>query len=569
MNIGFKTTRKITLISIMLLFAGCSSLTGKDEFSANTQNTATPQSVTFPMHVAFAGGGWRAHSGHTGWVASAIDEAGSLDSAFLNIQTISSNSGGSWFSTMLSYSPAFKSALDKGRSSIWLADQKIKFGRHKTESCVIVSVLDEKTATNCILYNDFDLKWQDFISDFVLSGWFPVTPSGPPSLSSKMTWVNPKSLLLAATLLTHNVVLDGSKAGDKSYYWICNILAVPILKEEDVTDWKNDGDKGGFCNPKVNPSIHPTPPIYADTIPVTFSHVSNGAAPPFLQSLNSKLASESYNVGYTKNMFSGAPLDKAILQNPLDSSQVKVINAAAASSAAAGFVASEDVVPISTGKWEQAWIASDLALSFSLEASTVKQVVAPTSFSELHTQKIVRLADGGVVDNTGIAQLVSYLQASNPTGTFSIVAFDNYLHGYGKNGLSNELQKMLGYDNPTSGKITFQGVTIKIPDLQIFVKSSSSMPLSKASSPLILANCKNASSADALYYFNVTVKTKENKVMGIKAGATINLHLFSSSSTAPTAPVKVDNAFNCYNELLLSIKTNTIMKPYLKQALGL
>ena len=470
---------------------------------------------------------------------------------------------------MLSYSPTFVSKLNRGDSAAWLADQKTKFDLYKNQSCTTLSWLDLKTATNCVLYEQYKLKWHDFISGFVLSGWFPSSSSGGPSLSSTMTWSQDKSLLLASTLLTHNVVLQGSKTGDKSYYWLCNKLARPSLKNEDVTGFKNDGDKGGFCTPLVNPSIHPTPPIYPDAIPVTFSHVAAGAAPPFMPGLGPKLTASAYNIGYTKNNFSGAPLDQARLENPLDSSKVDVVAAAAASSAAAGYGASEDVVPIPVGKWEEAWAASDLAVSFSLASGVVKQTPAPTSFSDLQQQKIVRLADGGVVDNTGVVQLVSYLQKSNPAGPIAIVAFDNYQHGYGANGFSDDFLHMLGFNNPASGKVTFQGATVRIPDLQIFDKSGSTPPSATASSPLSLKNCSGASPADSLYYFSFTATTRQNEALGIRAGTSVNLHVFSSASPALTAPVTVDTDFDCYNALLAGIKADAAMKPYLKKALHL
>lgn len=65
------------------------------------------------MHVAFAGGGWRAHTGHAAWTTSLLEDGhNTLYQAFASVQTLSSNSGGIWYLSMLAYSNAFNANFD-------------------------------------------------------------------------------------------------------------------------------------------------------------------------------------------------------------------------------------------------------------------------------------------------------------------------------------------------------------------------------------------------------------------------------------------------------------------------
>lgn len=111
------------------------------------------------IHVAFAGGGWRAHTGHSAWVMSLLTanknspggslssvsgNPKSLESAFSNVKTISANSGGSWFSTMLMYDADFVNEITSSEAMSnwgstdntnpmqgWLGKQKNYFEAHQ------------------------------------------------------------------------------------------------------------------------------------------------------------------------------------------------------------------------------------------------------------------------------------------------------------------------------------------------------------------------------------------------------------------------------------------------------
>ena len=87
---------------LILFFTACDTVS-KTETTVEEATAANPD-----VHVAFAGGGWRAHTGHTAWVASLMHynqkngctlpsnggNPACLNSAFGNVFTISGNSGG-------------------------------------------------------------------------------------------------------------------------------------------------------------------------------------------------------------------------------------------------------------------------------------------------------------------------------------------------------------------------------------------------------------------------------------------------------------------------------------------
>jgi len=69
--------------------------------------------------VGFSGGGWSTHTASSGWLSGLLAAgqqglvpSSSLHSIFANQDLLAGNSGGSWFLTMLAYSPAFVSSLD-------------------------------------------------------------------------------------------------------------------------------------------------------------------------------------------------------------------------------------------------------------------------------------------------------------------------------------------------------------------------------------------------------------------------------------------------------------------------
>lgn len=81
--------------------------------------------TTSDRYLALSGGGWNAHSSHAGLLAGAMDalaatgKDNNIDNLLGQVKKLSSSSGGTWFSTQLSYADAFRKQFESrsGRDS--------------------------------------------------------------------------------------------------------------------------------------------------------------------------------------------------------------------------------------------------------------------------------------------------------------------------------------------------------------------------------------------------------------------------------------------------------------------
>lgn len=500
-------------------------------FSCSTEKKSG-ELITEPYqaHVAFAGGGWRAHSGHAGWTIALLNNGTrTLDQAFANVGTLSSNSGGSWFSTMLMYSDDFDRAIQAPNADStwaitgWLGLQEQLFNN---APCHEFSGDDFSACVGNYYSSNFSdptggLYWRKVVDKLVYKDY----PIGKKLGDPVTGWAANKPLLLAASLLTSQVVLNRNYDQDNNYYQACLAPSTTDLHGKD----------GSSCQPIGNGPM----PIVS---PVTFSSIPKGSglqAPPFLSAVKAGTAASQFNMGYTDDTFfaSDTTVRLTTLQNPLNVSQVLVMDAAAASSAALGFGASVDV----SGSFDESYALEDEALSFQLANSTVLYADPGDKGVEgLADQKFVRIADGGPVDNSGVAQLVSFLQQNNKADGFNIVAFDNVQQFYTPNGsttpvgidIANLFGQGICNGNQFCSGSNCNGTCITIPPLQIFV--SDSLNTTKASWIAI----KNASNpAQILVYTKYQVTTVANPTFGISAGSNGTLYTFSCIwENADTAP---------------------------------
>jgi hypothetical protein len=267
----------------------------------------------------------------------------------------------------------------------------------------------------------------------------------------------------------------------------------------------------------------------------------------------------------------------------LISDLVPVMTAAAASSAAAGFGASGVV----TGDWEEAYVASDEAVNFQL-AGTLQHVVADgMTVDALAAAKIVQIADGGPVDNSGVAHLVSFLQLNNEADGFNIVAFDNVQELYTPGGAAANVGIDIAYlfgEGLWQGDQVCAGANgakpcVTVPNLQIFeVDPLTSPPELTWSAAAGDNNPPNL--VHQLIYTKYTVTTVANPTLGVAAGTTGTLHAFTCVwSDADTSPQNntQDGDFKTYADMLSFINTGLQRSDaqgqtglaYLQDALGL
>ncbi len=507
---------------------------------ANEPDKATKPNTS---HVAFAGGGWRAHIGHSAWTMALLQEKDhSLADAFANVGTISSNSGGSWYSTMLMFSPSFNDAIQQANAiekwpengataTGWLGQQKRLFEKAdcpvKTGDLYTICVFNEYAGG--VLGASY---WHKVIANLV----YRETPIDSKLNGQRQAWAANKTLLLAASMLTQQAVISHDGL-DEQYYQACFAPSKP----------KTRGSKGARCTQSNTKAV---------VSPVTFSSLpadSQDTPLPFFRALKPE---QVFNVGYSEAAYFLPKRAKTQLANPVQTDTLPVIVAASASSAATGFAASKLV----SGSWAESLLASDEAINFQVTGGLEHYDAHDMSVKELASKKIIQVADGGAVDNSAVAQLVAYLQHNEKGHDFNIVAFDNVQTLFKTKGgieIGVDFANLFGEgvwngDQICSGQ-NGKGDCVTTPKLQVFEKAA----LDNAKLTWQASKETSSNSADAgndhkkILYTQLKVTTVENSEYGIKGGLTGTLHAFTAAwSDANTAPKNSQQDFDAYAEML-------------------
>ncbi|MEM7359393.1 MAG: hypothetical protein AAF431_09860 [Pseudomonadota bacterium] len=546
--------RLLAITGLLALGVGCSESAPEAQLEPGAEvRVEEASNPVSKVHVAFAGGGWRAHTAHSAWTIALLDQGRrKLKDAFTNVGTISSNSGGSWYSTMLMYSSDFVTDIQKmdaattWTSTGWIGKQRQLFDNagcnYAPDGIYLECVFD--TYTNKSYTGG--TYWKLMVEKLVYKNY----NLGAAKLSDPhLSWAADKPLLLASTLLQNTVVLneEDNRTNNHRYYQACQAPGTPTLK----------GDSGSSCS-----NGRP-----ADVTPATFSSIPAKAKylpSPFFA------ASATFNLGYTADyVIENPPKFSERLTLPIDSSSVPVMTAAAASSAAAGFGASEHV----TGDFDLSWVFEDNAISFALANSQAQYMDASgKDLQSLASAKVVRLADGGAADNSAVAQLVRSLQlnSQNPANSLEIVAFDNVTDisdpGNGGAKVGIDIASLFGFSDPLCVNLKLTKYCITTPSLQIF----DAKPLQHTKAKWTYQDGNNY-----LVYTRYKATTKANPELGIAGGVTVILHSFTAAyPSAATAPADGDSDFDAYDNMFkfiqdgLSANSGEGLK-HLETALGL
>jgi len=542
---------RVSVLLLLLFAIGCGNKSDSKTDTETTKTGETEVTKTYSSpkkaHVAFAGGGWRAHTGHAGWMISLLNGKRKLNDAFANVGTISSNSGGSWFNTMMAISPKFVSDIEDGNAinnwsnagQGWLGTQHELF-KNNSKDCGIVE--DGPGYTVCVIENYLGsaTNWANIVEGMVYQGY----SLGPHTLNSgRQPWAADKTLLLASSMLKTNVVMNDDGPGDLSshyqYYQACQSPSTPGFYSEEFYD------RGGTCSGDK--------PFY-EVAPVTFSGKMESSiqSPPFFSSLS---GSEQYNLMYSETSITSPTTATATMSNPINTDNVSATHAAAASSAALGFEAYTRIGDI-TDPWLTAYEARNLAPSFSLKGSTIDFVPDADNLSaqDMANGLLLRLADGGPVDNSGVSQLVAFLQQNYPNDSLNIIAFDNVTASFpppsspldpkAKVGL--DIANLFGKGVCDDGKYCifncsdFLNFCVEIPELQIFDVN-----------PFLTTTAKWTAQSNnmELIYTKYQILTVENENYGIQGNWPGTLHAFTC--VAPNAgTMPLNETFDSYTEML-------------------
>ena len=204
---------------------------------------------------------------------------------------------------------------------------------------------------------------------------------------------------------------------------------------------------------------------------------------------------------------------------------------------------------------------SDLAVAFKLTPPIGHASPAGLTVKELAASKFARLADGGYLDNSGVAQLVRYLQTNDPSTDFQIVAFDNVQKPYVPPGggakvgidIAPLFGKGLGGPNGQSLCIGTKSdqICVPLPDQQIFDADA----LDKTQK-IWSGSPDAAKPGEELIYTRYAVTTVANETLGVTAGSQGILHAFTCVwPDAETAPFDGASDFDDYAAMLDGIRT--------------
>jgi len=524
------------------------------------------------VYMAISGGGWRAHTAQSAWMMGLLDACRAkmknpkdcnLETLLGNVKVISTNSGGSWFNTMLVYSKDFHDALTALRSvgtwgrlpsptapSGWLGHQRsllggawnkyceFKFdcldcnrgcvtcgpGSCFSASCKSCNCLDEAFTGKINKVTGHPLIWMDTIRKIVFQPWGMAEKLDSIRLSdmdNRLPWAKGKTLLIAATMVTDKVIL--TRSDDDDYYrYTASASAAGVPPQSSVT-------------------------------PVSFFSVM----PPF--SAPDFFSAGDMSLTYDTNAWFTKPVSVTI-KNADVNSNVFVLDAAAASSAAGGAEASVDVETYQKARapWADAYVASDLAPAFLFNKMPIAFQPGsdlPTDLKSLVKYKVVRLADGGYLDNSAVAHVINFLQKNNGADDFNIVAFDNvqeqYLPPTSKTNpvpipVPIDIAYLFGVgrsnNNEFCADVKDPNTCVKVPLATVFSESD-------------LKSAKNVWLYEhgdrKLSYTRYSVTTVDNATLGVNKNTKGTLHVFASiDPSARTAPVAGDCDFDTYNDLV-------------------
>ena len=550
--------------------------------------------TTSDRYLALSGGGWNAHSSHAGLLAGAMDalaatgKDNNIDNLLGQVKKLSSSSGGTWFSTQLSYADAFRKQFESrsGRDSYttsgyngelrklfeglgYNADGSVKLppltGAAKLSFDLLNKGLDliiqevakltgvaEKTIRTGLdtalftgsLALDTTIKsgisWLGFVNNYVNK---PLDISGALNgltlESSRNPWAQDVDLILPGVMQTSEVALG-------SYL---NQLNIPAVVTHRATP-----------NGSVPSQLHFTP------VSLISKAGSSAGANPTGQALFTAGDFTSTYQGEVLGVRTGRAVKKVIpssLSNKLDIATVSAI-----SSAAVGMLAGPDSLTsslfdnpnipalakaaLNTAQDAFAVLMKDLAPGVSIQ-NGILGPVPQLSASQRNVSGAadvggVRMADSGYLDNSAVACLVRDIQESKGTASpFNITLWmqsneaADPVTGLNKRvriaadasslstfGLPSEVPQIFGQskgDGSLDGDRIIQALSP--PGLPIYVPAATIFDPS-AWYGKTKADWSYSKDNINLSYFNLDVTTVDNKTFGIKAGQSGKLHIFNA-----------------------------------------
>ncbi len=637
-SVASKVTGLVTaIIGISLVVAPSTALAdGHAEMSNAPQKTV----------VAFSGGGYHALSGAAGWMMGlmARNNNYNLELATSNIRAIGSNSGGSWFMTLGSYSDSFRKELEDPSAPTNFTSESGYMGKvwkyldsnilspagpcdewqHDQALCRAIRGILKPLFPKEEGFLDFLLsgggQWQKVVESAVFgkgtldrgkNNWIYFDEVKLKTLSSdRQDWMKNKDWLLAGTFLTDSPSLTYTSKKPKQ-------VRLPYVGETTIN-------------------------LYADVQTVQGTPSSEQSIPsggvPMMLAAKGTVAIDLFPAGdmnldydiWLNEAPSNSKIPASIKNQDVHTSvlNLNAMHAAGISSAAGGGFIDIEIMK------KQGLVLSALFAALELEninaqteittalngfapayqfynptlGSTMNFVAdvhnqfiesqhesADTLTQTLASNKVVRLADGGFVDNTAVAQMLRYLQDTNggtiPDG-FNIVAFDDFPVDQAefmdaKFPTGTDAAALFGLDNCTKKKCTMVesspgnrtagllGLQYTGPSTQIFdcnhyfQQNDSAKGINKCDAkpltsklfwmPAKTITCTKEKDEIPLLYaryddLSVNPDLPGSKVYGLnKSTAKGTLHVFSILGKAAFVVPRNKESFDCYTTMINNI----------------
>ncbi|MEB3235105.1 MAG: hypothetical protein VKM98_06735 [Cyanobacteriota bacterium] len=572
-------------------------------------------------YLALSGGGFDAHSAHAGWIAGGMEALAAsrkdndLDQLLGNVRGLASSSGGSWFSSMLAFSNAFraqfesKTRRDAYNSSGYNGQLRQLFaglfdasGRPRLSEAAqdLVDAVDAGLAAARraleTLGLPFDLtslsdtlrfvaamadntlsqsgfSWRGFVDQYVYKPMALDGELGGLTLASpRNPWANDVDVVIGGVLQTSPVVLGSTGSGLDIKYGQVSLTPIDV---------------------GLPSQLHFTP----------ISLISSAPSRPVATSPASALLT----AGPFKASYTGLRLGRSsrFLNNSIPSqlsNALSLIDATTISSAAAGVAAGLGAITSALPDLLREPLnlvtipLSDTLRAMAPASSISNGVLAPlppvTSDQKTLETAVrlgaVRLADSGYVDNSSVGYLLRQIQTTKGTSEpFSITVFMNSTEapdpvtGVHKRvrvapdatslssfGLSSEVVSLFGQSrgdgSVDADSITMALLPVSVPSAQLFDPAA----WYGQSAP----DWSYSKGSISLSYHDLDVTTVDNKTFGIQAGQSGKLHVFtafnSDSGPAPANFRTLDEYAENY-DVIRDAVANQGGFAHLQAALGL
>ena len=418
-------TPMITLALILALSFAAASCGDSDN------STNEPDEI----YLSFSGGGYHAQTAGAGWVMAVTDRIdGDVDGMMENVGAISSISGGTWFITLLAYSGTYLESLQAPDASSTYATSgsdsyfAAVMNRTSPPGLGVVGIGQEEKDIREFLDSlnkpgsslPLELDWQEFVDDNVYlkddGAWNlyaelkSETLDGPDSRNS---WAESIPLLFTGSLLTQQPALS------RHALLGANTLTVAY---PSMSEHYSNG----------------IPPTAAPLILAGMGSSSLDTPPLLPGSGSSSDLEATYSVFPTQES-SPARYPAAAPQGGLG-----VLQAGSISSAAGGNFVDIPVMEEFLNKLEpDARLRDFTALEISMSliglapaykmGSPMTEITLPdlpNNPADLASDKVVRLADGGITDTSSVASIMTLLATNDLDDGFNLLFFDNRPGGF-------------------------------------------------------------------------------------------------------------------------------------------